>query len=105
MARGSEAKKIVIDKLLETFENSFLYNDGKEVRIPIEENGEEIQIKVALTAAKENVLPGGDNILPGEETGKIEFSKENKERIEQPTAKPTKEELQNVNDLLKALGL
>ena len=52
MARGAEAKKIVIDKLLKTFENSFLYNDGKEIRIPIEENGEIIQIKVALTAAK-----------------------------------------------------
>ena len=105
MARGAEAKKIVIDKLLKTFKNSFLYNDGKEVRIPVEENGEEIQIKVALTAAKENVLPGGDNILPGEDTEKIEFLEKNEERIEQSIVKPTKEELQNVNDLLKALGL
>ena len=105
MARGAEAKKIVIDKLLKTFENSFLYNDGKEVRIPIEENGEEIQIKVALTAAKENVFPGGDDMLPGEDTKKIEFPEKNKERTEQPIVKPTKEELQNVNDLLKALGL
>ena len=104
MARGAEAKKIVMNKLLETFNGAFLYNDGKEVRIPIEENGEEIQIKVALTAAKENVIPGGDNALPGEESEKIEFQEKTQERIE-PIKKPTEEELKNVNDLLKALGL
>lgn len=104
MARGAEAKKIVTTKLLETFNGAFLYNDGKEVRIPIEENGEEIQIKVALTAAKENVYPGGDNALPGETIEKIESVSQTQERTE-PIKKPTKEELKNVNDLLKALGL
>lgn len=104
MARGAEAKKIVTTKLLETFNGAFLYNDGKEVRIPIEENGEEIQIKVALTAAKENVYPGGDNALPGETIERTESVSQTQERIE-PIKKPTEEELKNVNDLLKALGL
>lgn len=104
MARGAEAKKIVTTKLLETFNGAFLYNDGKEVRIPIEENGEEIQIKVALTAAKENVYPGGDNLLPGETIKKVEPIAQTQEKVE-PIKKPSEEELKNVNDLLKALGL
>ena len=54
-ARGSVLKQEVATKILAAFPGSFLYNDGKEIRIPVMENGEEIQIKVALTAAKENV--------------------------------------------------
>ena len=64
MARGSEAKQQIIQKLLSTFEGSFLYNGGKEVRIPVMENGELVQIKVALTAAKVNVECGADMAVP-----------------------------------------
>ena len=39
-AKGTEAKKIIMNKILESFPNSFLYNDGKEIRINIQENGE-----------------------------------------------------------------
>ena len=66
MARGQIAKAEIQKKILNNFEGSFLYNDGKEIRIPIQENGEDIQIKVTLTAAKENVVSGGENVLPGE---------------------------------------
>lgn len=62
MARGTESKEIITRKILETFENSFKYD--KEIRIPIVENGELIQIKVTLTAAKVNVESGGDTAVP-----------------------------------------
>lgn len=62
MARGTESKEIITRKILETFENSFKYD--KEIRIPIVENGELIQIKVTLTAAKVNVENGGDTAVP-----------------------------------------
>lgn len=62
MARGTESKEIITRKILETFENSFKYD--KEIRIPIVENGELIQIKVTLTAAKVNVESGGDTVVP-----------------------------------------
>ena len=55
MARGTESKSYITKKLLETFEGSFLYNDGKEIRIPLKEDGEIVQIKVTLTCAKTNV--------------------------------------------------
>ena len=55
MARGTESKSYITKKILETFEGSFLYNDGKEIRIPLREDGEIVQIKVTLTCAKTNV--------------------------------------------------
>lgn len=62
MARGTESKEIITRKILETFENSFKYD--KEIRIPIVENGELIQVKCVLTCAKVNVENGGDTAVP-----------------------------------------
>ena len=58
MAKGSIAKEEITKKILATFDGAFI-ND-KEIRIPIEENGEIVQIKVTLTCAKVNIdNPGG----------------------------------------------
>jgi len=62
MARGSLSKETITNKILETFDGAFIY--GKEIRIPMVEGGEQIQIKVTLTAAKENVESGADNAIP-----------------------------------------
>lgn len=51
--KGQVVKQQIADKILSTFEGAFVY--GKEIRIPVRENGEMVQIKVALTAAKECV--------------------------------------------------
>ena len=53
-ARGQELKNQIVNKILEVFPNSFI--NGKEIRICGNENGEEVQIKVTLTAAKENIV-------------------------------------------------
>ena len=63
MAKGSIAKAEITKKILECFENSFTYD--KEIRIPIMENGELVQIKCTLTCAKVNVENGGDTAVPG----------------------------------------
>jgi hypothetical protein len=63
--RGAEAKAKITKKILETFEGSFLCNGGKELRIPMMENGEIVQIKITLTAAKVNVSNGEDTVIPG----------------------------------------
>lgn len=52
-ARGSAEKEFVMAKLMEVFPNAFM--NGKEFRIPVMNGNEEIQIKVTLTAAKDNV--------------------------------------------------
>lgn len=66
MAKGSEAKAEVISKILEYFsDNAFAYNGGKEVRINMIENGEPVQIKLAVTCAKAAVEPGDEDAIPG----------------------------------------
>ena len=65
MAKGSLSKELVTKKILETFSGSFVYD--KEIRIPLQEDGEEIQLKCVLTCAKVNVEPNGDIAIPGEE--------------------------------------
>lgn len=52
-ARGSIAKDMIYNKLMEIYPNAFV--TGKEFRIPIQENGEIVEVKVALTAAKDNL--------------------------------------------------
>ena len=94
-ARGAEAKQIITDKILQTFEGSFIY--GKEIRVPLQENGERVEIKVTLTCAKENV--GGDSAFaaPQGETSQVA-------QASAPVA-PTEQEKANIADLMSRLGL
>lgn len=95
MAKGSMAKQEITKKILEMFEGSFVYNDGKEIRVPILENGEVVQIKVTLTAAKVAVSAGSDQEVPGA----AEVAKDN------GVKEITKDEKNEVSDLITALGL
>jgi hypothetical protein len=101
MARGAEAKAKIQKQILEAFPGSFLYNDGKEIRIPTPEGAEIVQIKVALTCAKENVEVGSDNATPGDFPAP--FQPVTPERNE-PVA-PSSDEKANVSALLRKLGL
>lgn len=103
MAKGAVAKEAIYAKILETFEGSFMYNNGKELRIPFDEGNGEVQIKVALTCAKDNVSPTGEALEPAatasEPVATSSFP------APKTKSEPTPEEKQNVEDLLKALGL
>ena len=102
MARGAEAKSKVSQQILAAFPGSFLYNDGKEIRIPMPEGGEVVQIKVALTCAKENVEVGADNAMPGDFPAP-KMTAPTPERT--APVQPTEAEKANVAALLKSLGL
>ena len=103
-ARGAESKNIITEKILETFEGSFKYD--KEIRVPIIENGEEIQIKIVLTAAKTNVAAGGDTALPGTKVIVGGTSLDGTKTGEIKSAiEPTAEEKSRVADLFESLGL
>ena len=47
-AKGTESKSLVTKKILEIFPNAFLYNNDKEIRIPLTEQGETVEIKNQL---------------------------------------------------------
>lgn len=99
-ARGSESKNIITAKLLETFAGSFIYD--KNIIVPMVENGESLQIKIALTCAKTNVESGMDNAIPGAEIATMTTPK----AIDNHgVAEVTEEEKQNVLKAMKALGL
>lgn len=101
MAKGQESKNIITKKILETFEGSFQYD--KEIRIPIIENGETIQIKITLTAAKTNVEPGGENALPN--AAPVNNNYDFPEEIKDTIVQPTEAERENVRNLLATFGL
>jgi hypothetical protein len=100
MAKGALSKEIVMKKILETFPGAFVYD--KELRIPMIEGGEEVQIKVALTCAKTNVEIGGDTATPGD------FPPPPNTPVTpartEPVA-PSDQEKKAVGDLLRSLGL
>lgn len=100
--KGTESKQVIFNKLLRTFEGAFMEND-KTLRIPMMENGETIEIKVTLTAAKD-ILGGG---------GASSFTNwDDQVTAPIPPAPPPKvekavtaEELANIAKLTAALGL
>lgn len=113
-AKGSILKEQIIQKILETFPGAFKYD--KEVRIPGDEGGEELQIKVTFTCAKVNVEPGGDIAVPGATATatvtKVAKEKTNSTSESTPIAgstmkleEPTEEEKKNIASLLNMLGL
>ena len=92
MAKGAQAKAEITDIILKTFPNSFI-ND-KEIRIPMKEDGADIQIKVTLTAAKDLIVNGVET--PAEDALTVEAPK---------SAVVSEEEKKNVSKLLASLGL
>ena len=101
MARGQEEKLIVIHKIKEVFPEAFEYD--KTIRIPIGD----VQIKVALTAAKDNVEPGGDAAVPGVKATKVAITEGAEPVFEDVSAavEPSAEELNAVSNLMTQLGL
>ena len=94
MAKGAVAKQEVLTKIKEIFPEAFEY--GKELRIPMEEDGQRVEIKIALTCAKTNV--GGD---AAPEASGLQFE----DAPNAPSAAPTEEEKQNIANLMDRLGL
>lgn len=73
MVKGSIAKEIIAKEILNHFEGSFL-ND-KEIRIPMDENGEIVEIKVTLTAAKVSIGESRPVPIPSDEITKEELNR------------------------------
>ena len=97
-AKGSDEKIVVTKGILEKFEGAFVYNDGKEIRIPIGD----VQIKVALTCAKENVSPDGATVLDADADG--DFPAPRGEVAPPKFAEPTQEEKEKVQSILAKLN-
>ena len=105
MAKGQQSKELFYNKILEIFNEAFIYNRGKEIRIPFKEDGKDIQLKIVTTCAKDNVEPGEDQAIPGakvvvKEGAEPAFKPATKEGI----VEPTKEELDTVSNMMAAMA-
>ena len=92
MARGTQSKDNITKALLQIFSEAFIDADGKTIRIPTTCEGEVIEIKVTLTAAKD--------IVRGSIEAEVASKQPSPQNIEM-----TAEEIQQVKDLIKELGL
>ena len=100
-AKGAESKSLVTKKILEIFPNAFLYNSDKEIRIPLTEQGEAIEIKVVLSCAKTPVreaaildwsgnsstAPAADPASAPSEVAPPQISEEDRRKVQELMAK------------------
>ena len=100
MARGAFAKQEIFKKIQEIYPDSFFEDEGKILRIPIQENSEVIEIKMQLTAAKTNL--GGETVQSAFEASSPIVKTTETEKV---ILEPTQEEKDNVNRLIASLGL
>ena len=112
-AKGTQLKIEVGNKIIELFgADAFWNGEGKEIRINGTENGESMQVKIALTVAKNAVEPGAADAIPGAKktttatipSGNGPSFPEPKTKEEQ-TVELTDKEKNAVADLMRELGL
>ena len=95
MIRGTESKGVIFNKLKDIYPNSFWEDENKILRIPMNEGGNPIEIKVTLTTAK-NILGSG--------AVESAFPTASEPVVEKPV-EMTEEEKENVATLLASLNL
>jgi hypothetical protein len=98
-AKGSKEKDIVTNKILETFNSSFVYSD-KTIRIPVFVDGDISEVKVALTVVKTPV--GQYNALDG---GIIGLEGVTQKGNGDTTTQPTQQEIDYLYHYLKLLDM
>lgn len=104
MAKGSQAKQEVFNKILATFPGSFMQDD-KILRIPCIENGETVEIKVTLTAAKD-ILGAAAGPTATTESGTFDWGREESSTVEAAAAAElSEEEKDHIKKMMEALGL
>lgn len=105
MAKGDMAKKKIINKMAEVFDSDWIGEVDKKYYVWQNDNGERIQIAIALTCPKkmvevaETVAPRGDFDWSGNAEPQPAAV------VNAPSAEITEEEKNNVAELLAKLGL
>lgn len=92
-ARGSVAKTLIGTAILQVFPGSFIDSDGKTIRIPTTCEGEPIEVKISMTAAKDIIGSGQASLMTA-----------TKQAVPQNT-EMTDEEIAEVRRIITELGL
>ena len=104
MAKGAIAKQNVENRIRQAFGEDFVGSNGKELFVWSDENGERVQIKIALTCPKTNYSGPDVSAGAGKSAAKpaLDWSDDVNET---PPTELTQEEKETVNELLSKLGL
>lgn len=107
MARGDKAKERIVAKLKEAFGDKYLGENAKKYYILEDDNGEKVQICIALTCPKAPVEFGDTSAVSAQTaTGDWDFTESAFANVPvTPKAKVTEEEISNIQDMMKRLGL
>lgn len=103
MAKGNEAKKLIMDKIIAALGDSFIGEYEKKYYFWSEENGEPMQVAIAMTCPK-NPVAAIDNNLGGD----LDFENMGNTEARPTTFEPaeiTQEERDKVAELMERLGL
>jgi hypothetical protein len=107
MAKGDKAKSWVTEKILECFGQDRAFVSDKKIYINTEDNGEPVQICIALTCPK--TIVGAQATKVTTTTGGVDFGAFAEPATTAPEpyqpAEITSDERQRVLDLMKALNL
>ena len=106
MARGADSKLIFTQWLISNYDGAFVASDGKTIRIPMVENGEQLELKVTLTAAKD--IEGGSIAMTTQAEPDGDWCFEDGPTEKTNTFEPaqvTQEEQDRINALMNKLGI
>lgn len=106
MARGNDAKELVVEKLREAFGEDWIGEVDKKFYVWSKENGQKMQIAIALTCPKVPVETG--SVVPGVSNGKLDFTGDfnfGGAVAKVPAAEITEDERAKVAELMERLGL
>lgn len=107
MARGAIAKQSVIKKIAETFGEDYIGEFDKKFYVWANENGERVQIAISMTCPK-TPIEVAKNVATDD--GDWDFSDDGPKMsaVAVTNAAPaeiTEQEIQNIEEMMKRLGL
>lgn len=107
MARGTEAKKQVTNKLAEAFGDNYIGEHDKKIYVWANDGGEKVQIAISLTCPKTNIEiavglaePSGDWDFTDDSSKAVPIAVSNA-----APAEITEEEINNLQTMMERLGL
>lgn len=103
MAKGTIAKQEVIKKIQSAFGTDFLGEFDKKIYVQAQENGEMVQIAMALTCPKTPVAVSNAPIIKGD---RMDFSDESTIiPVNSSNTEISEEERQTIADMMARFGL
>lgn len=101
-AKGAKAKEEILKKIQEIFPGAFIHE--KVLRIPMEENGDTVEIKVTLTAAKDCITQSKNLSFSSESQSGEGLTPLPWNNFPEEPTNFTPEEEKTITDLAKVLG-